>query len=275
MITSNPPTLGSTDLKKRSPFGVLRAVTFALILREMRGRFGLRRFGAFWLVFEPLAHIVALMSLYALIRGGRASNGLDLSLFLITGIIPFLLFKNISMKAMEAVNANKGLFAYRQIKPIDTIVARMVVECALMACVYMMVLFGLGMWGGVDVSMHRPIEWIFVAAIGIAFSFGLGLIFCIVGEAMPEAKTFIRLAYMPLYLLSGIIMPLWMIPERFHKYMLWNPYLHLIDSLRANVFEVYPHTTGVDMWYASFVSLSTLFIGLGLYRVRRLNLVAI
>lgn len=259
---------------RRSPVRIVRAVIFALVLREMRGRFGLHRFGAFWLLFEPVAHIVALMSIYALLRG-RANNSLDISVFLVTGIIPFLLFKNISLKGMEAVNANKGLFAYRQIKPIDTIMARAIVECALMACVYGLILFGLGMWAGSDVSIHQPIKWGAVLLIGILFSFGLGLIFCVIGEALPEAKTFIRLSYMPLYLLSGIIMPLWLIPERFQEYMLWNPYLHLIDSLRASVFADYPKTLGISMWYALFVALATLFIGLALYRVRRLNLVAV
>lgn len=218
--------------------------------------------------------MVALMLIYALVRG-RASNGLDLLLFLVTGIIPFILFKNISLKGMEAVNANKGLFAYRQIKPVDTIIARVVVECALMACIYALVLFGLGMWVGTDVSIHRPIEWALVIGVGVLFSFGLGLIFCIIGEALPEAKTFIRLSYMPLYFLSGIVVPLWLIPERFHKFMMWNPYLHLIDSLRANVFSNYPKTLGISMWYACSVSLGTLFIGLALYRLRRLNLVAV
>ena len=264
----------AASVARRSSIGIIQAVLFALVLREMRGRFGSHRFGAFWLLFEPLAHIVALMSIFALLRG-HTNNSLDLSVFLVTGVIPFLLFKNISMKGMEAVNANKGLFAYRQIKPVDTIIARAIVECALMACVYALILFGLGMWVGSDVSIHRPLQWGLIMFVGISFSFGLGLIFCIIGEALPEAKTFIRLSYMPLYFLSGIIMPLWLIPERFHSYMLWNPYLHLIDSLRASVLANYPKNFGINMWYASYIALATLFIGLALYRVRRLNLVAV
>ncbi|SEI43242.1 MULTISPECIES: ABC transporter permease [unclassified Achromobacter] len=273
MRTSNE-RIGAAEITRRTPAGIVRAVIFALVLREMRGRFGTHRYGAFWLIFEPLAHIVALMAIYALLRG-RANSGLDLSVFLVSGIIPFILFKNIALKGMEAVNANKGLFAYRQIKPIDTIVARVVVECALMACVYGMILFGLGLWGGSDVSIYRPIQWGLVLFVGTILSFGLGLIFCIVAEALPESKTFIRLSYMPLYFLSGIIIPLWLIPEKFQHFMLWNPYLHLIDSLRANVFQHYPQVAGISMWYASFVALSTLFVGLALYRVRRLNLVAV
>lgn len=274
MKTSDDQSGAAADITKRTSFGIFRAVIFALVLREVRGRFGSHRYGAFWLLFEPMAHIVALMGIYAILRG-HANSGLDLSVFLVTGIIPFILFKNISLKGMEAVNANKGLFAYRQIKPIDTIIARGIVECALMACVYGLILFGLGLWAGSDVSIHQPLRWGLVMFVGTVFSFGLGLIFCVVAEALPEAKTFIRLSYMPLYFLSGIIMPLWLIPEKFQKFMLWNPYLHLIDSLRSNVFEHYPKVVGISMWYASFVALATLFVAMALYRVRRLNLVAV
>lgn len=261
-------------MSNRSSINIVRAVIFALVIREMRGRLSVHRFGAFWILFEPLAHIVVFMMIHTLLRS-NIGNGIDFPIFLAAGIIPFIFFKNIALKEMEAVSANKGLFAYRQIKPIDTIIARMVVECALMICVYILVMFGLGMWAGVDVSIHKPLEWLCVMAIGIIFSFGLGLIFCILGEALPEIKTFIKLLYMPLYFLSGIIMPLWLVPERFYSYMLWNPYLHLIELLRAETFSAYPESRGISISYAFSVALATLFIGLALYRVRRFKLVAV
>jgi capsular polysaccharide transport system permease protein len=240
----------------------------------MRGRLSVHRFGAFWILFEPLAHIVVLMMIHTLLRG-TIGNGIDFSMFLAAGVIPFILFKNIALKEMEAVNANKGLFAYRQIKPIDTVIARMIVECALMACVFLLVMFGLAMWAGVDVLIHKPLEWLLVMGLGIIFSFGLGLTFCIIGEALPEAKTFIKLLYMPLYFLSGVIMPIWIIPERFYTYMLWNPYLHFIELLRSETFSEYPESRGISMEYVFAVTLITLFLGLALYRVRRLKLIAV
>lgn len=261
-------------MNKRGPFKISRAVIFALILREVRGKFGANRLGAFWFVFEPLAHIVVMISIYTVLRAHR-NYGVDLPMFLVSGVIPFLLFKNIALKGMEATSANKALFSYRQIKPFDTIVARTIVECALMACIYLVVIFALGFWGGYDVAIHHPLEWFFFLGIGVLFSFGLALIFCVIGEAVPESKTFIRLSYMPLYLLSGIIIPIWILPPQILDWMTWNPLLHIIDGMRASNFLMYPKIRGISGAYAVAITVVTLCIGMALYRAQRLKLVAL
>jgi len=260
-------------LLKRRSFDILRSVTFALVLREVRGRFGANRLGAFWFVFEPLAHIIILIIIFSVIRS-RTLPGIDLPMFLVTGIVPFLLFKNVALKGMEAVNANQGLLAYRQIKPFDCILARTIVEFSLMACVYAALIFAFSFWGNSDVVIHQPLKWLATLGIGMAFSFGLALIFCVLVDAVPEAKTFIKLMFMPLYILSGIIFPIWRAPHSLLEFMTWNPYFHLIDTLRRSVFASYPHVSVINEAYPASLAVIVLFIGMGLYRARRLNLVA-
>ncbi|MDQ2138285.1 ABC transporter permease [Alcaligenaceae bacterium B3P038] len=259
---------------KRSPFSVVRAVLFALVVREVRGRFAMNRLGAFWFIFEPLAHIGILLIIFTLVRG-KPNYGPPLPMFLVTGIIPFLLFKNISLKGMEAISANKALFAYRQIKPFDTIIARAIVECALMACVYGALIFALGFWGGYDVAIHYPLKWLAVMAIGIIFSIGLALIFCVIGEALPELKSLIKIIFMPLYFISCVIVPLWLIPAHFREWIWWNPFLHLVDGAREATFLYYPDINGVDLIYAAEASLISFFVGVVLYRLRRKQLQAL
>ncbi|MDQ6212211.1 MULTISPECIES: ABC transporter permease [Achromobacter] len=259
---------------KRSPLNIVRAVVFALVLREMRGRFGARRQGVFWFFFEPIAHVLGVMAIFTLIRG-RQVPGLDFPVYLITGIVPFLMFKNIMLKGMEAVNANKALFAYKQIKPYDTIVARTIVEFTLMACVYGVIMLGLGLWGRYDVLMVDPLHWLGVMALGVAFSFGMALILCVIADAMPELKVILRLLFMPLYFLSGVILPIWLVPGPVLNYLLWNPLLHIIDELRRGVFAHYHEAAGISVEYPLAVTVVVLFIGMGLYRARRQHLVAI
>lgn len=261
-------------MQKRSPLQVVRAVLFALIVREVRGRFGANRLGAFWFIFEPIAHISILLAIFSLARG-QAHYGPPTATFLVSGIIPFLLFKNIALKGMEAVSANKALFAYRQIKPFDTIVARAIVECSLMACVYLTIIFTLGFWGGYDVAIHYPLQWLGVLLIGGGLSFGLGLVFCVIGEAMPELKGFIRMLFMPLYFISCVILPLWAVPPQFRSWIWWNPFLHIIDGLREATFLHYPEINGISLGYATSIALVFLFFGVILYRQRREQLLAI
>lgn len=259
---------------RRSPWKISRTVIFALILREMRGRFGVNRLGAFWFVFEPIAHVLVLMTVFIVIRG-KTLPGFDYAVFLVTGIVPYILFKNIALKGMEAVNANRALFSYRQIKPFDAIIARAIVEFSLMACVYLALNFGLGFWGGFDVAIHSPLHWILALGIGCVLSFGLALVLCVIADAFPELKTFLRIMFLPLYFLSGVIIPLWLLPRQILEWMMWNPFLHIIDELRVGTFLHYPNVVGIDLIYAAKISLTTLFVGMVLYRTRRLQLVAI
>jgi len=261
-------------MKKRSSIQIAKAVIFALILREVRGRFGENRLGAFWFIAEPLAHVAAMMAIFSILRG-TTFHGLEYPVFLVSGVVPFLLFKNMVLKGMEAINANKGLFAYRQIKPLDTIISRCIVEFMMMACVYCMIAVGLGIWGGFDVNIHFPLRWALAIFVGLVFSFSLAILFCILGEALPEVKTFLRLLFMPLYFISAVIFPIWLIPERFIGYIAWNPYLHIIDSIRSATFATYPRNPNINLEYPAAVSLVLLAVALFLYRTKRMRLASL
>src|SRR5690606_15539444 len=151
-------TEGGITMDKRSAFSIMKAVIFALLLREIRNRFGAKRFGVFWVFFEPTAHIVMMMTIFSL-RGRSAGFGIEFPIFLLTGMVPFFMMRNIVFKVMEGVNSNRALFSYKQIKPIDTMIARAIIEITIYACVYVILLFILGFWLDNDVVHHHPLKW--------------------------------------------------------------------------------------------------------------------
>jgi capsular polysaccharide transport system permease protein len=260
-------------MHKRSSLAILSAVLFALVLREFRTHFNKRRMGAFWLVFEPLAFIMMMMFIRVYLRG-RHIPGLDYPLFLITGLVPFMLFRNIALMGMGAIDANRSLFAYRQIKPLDCIVARVIVQCILMALVYAVLIFIMGFWAGYDVSIAHPLEWLGTLFLGVLFSFALSIILCIWAEAMPGIRTFVSLAFMPLYFLSGVMIPSWMLPVQIQHWLTWNPFFQLIEQLRIAIFPGYPVPPGISVTFVIFVTLALLLIALTLYQTRHDNLVS-
>lgn len=257
----------------RNPLHIIKDVLFALVLREFLTRFGSRRMGAFWLLLEPMAHISIMLFIFTVVRA-REVTGMEFPIFLLTGMIPFFLMRNITMKLMDAVSANQALFAYPNIKIFDTYIARTLVECLISATVYSIFIFALGFWGGYDVSIAHPLEWLGYLAIGIAFSFGLGILFSIIVQMMPNAKSLIYIVFMPIYLISGVIFPLWIIPEQYLPWLLWNPFAHIISEIRQSIFVYYPDIPGVNTEYPLACTVIALFISLGLYRVRRYRLLA-
>lgn len=254
--------------QKRSALTITKNVIFALLLREMHTRFGSRRMGAFWLLFEPIAHIAFMMFMFTVIRL-RSVPGMDFPVFLLTGMVPFFLMRNIALSFMESITANRALFAYPNIKIFDTFLARLVVELMVSATVYAILIFILGFWFSYDVSVAYPLEWIAALANGVLFAFGLGVLFSIIVQVMPNAKTFIRLLFMPLYFISGVIFPIWNLPQQFLPWLLWNPFLHIIDNIRSSIFVMYPETLGVSYSYPISVTVVILFVSLGMYRIRK------
>lgn len=260
-----------TPHSKRSPFQIMQDVLFALVLREYLTRFGSRRMGAFWELFEPIAHMGVMMFIFTMMRA-RSMPGMEMPLFLLTGMLPFFLMRNIIFKLMDSVGANQALFAYPNIKIFDTYVARVLVELSISTTIYIIFIFIFGFWLGYDILVAHPLEWFYSLLVGILFAFGLGILFSILTQVLPNAKSFIRIVFLPIYLISGVVFPLWIIPEQYLPWVLWNPFAHIISNIRDGVFAHYPGITGVSQSYPLICSLIMLFIGIGLYRIRRQRL---
>ncbi|MFD2723649.1 ABC transporter permease [Ignatzschineria indica] len=260
-----------SSISRRSPWQIMQDVIFALVLREYLTRFGERRMGAFWMLFEPAAHMGVMIFIFTVIRA-RSVPGMDFPMFFLTGMIPFFLMRNIIFKLMDSIGANQALFAYPNIKIFDTYVARVLVELSISSVIYGIFIFIFGFWIGYDVVVAYPLEWLYSLLIGILFSFGLGVIFSVLTIIMPNLKSFIRILFLPIYLISGVIFPLWIIPDQYLPWLLWNPFAQIISNIRESVFVNYPVIPGMSQSYPFFCTMITLFIALALYRLRRQRL---
>jgi len=259
-------------LKFRTPFQIQKSVIFALVLREARSRIGSRRLGALWILLEPICHLLIFSVLYTIVRG-RSMAGVDYPVFVLVGMAPFLLYRNTALRLMDSLRENRSLFAYKQIHPLDSFIARAMVEACLSAMVYAILVFGFA-WFGFDMSVAQPLQWVGSLALGLLFAFGLGLLLALVTHAVPNAKSVIRMAFFPLYFISGVLVPASYLPPAMMPYLLLNPFLHIVELIRAEVLPHYTPVDGISAEYVGAVTLLLLFASLGTYRARRLHLVS-
>ncbi|WP_339544652.1 ABC transporter permease [Pseudomonas sp. RA_35y_Pfl2_P32] len=259
-------------MKPRSSFQIQKSVIFALVLREARARFGERRMGAVWTLVEPICHLLIFTLLFSLIRG-RTVAGVEYPVFVLVGMAPFLLYRNTALRLMDSLRENRSLFAYKQIKPLDTYVARVLVETCISAAVYSILVFGFA-WFGFDMAVSNPLQWLTTLAIGLLFAFGLGMILALVTHALPSIKPVIRMAFFPLYFISGVLVPASYLPQAMMPLLLLNPFLHLVELIRAEVLPHYTPVDGVSEMYVITLTVILLFIALGSYRARRLHLIS-
>ncbi|MBA3588116.1 ABC transporter permease [Methylibium sp.] len=269
-MSSSPTARGTQG--RRTPWQVQRAVWFALLQRDLKARFEGRWLGGLWALFEPVALLAMMLMVFGYLRS-RVVPGMPFPLFLVTGMIPFLVFRNVMTRVMGAIDSSRGLFGYRQVKPIDVVVSRAAMEVLIYSAIFFVFLAVLG-WSGMQWFPDHPLHLAVAGLVMIALGFGLGLILAVSTDDFPQFRVFVRLMFMPLYFLSGVIFPVSSLPANFLPWLLWNPLLHLVEIHRGYFVENYHVIDEVNLAYPSYLTLITLAFGLALYRVRRLRLLA-
>lgn len=249
----------------RSGFEVQKLTIEALFLREIRTRFGKYRLGYLWAILEPSAHLLMLLGILGYVMH-RTMPDISFPVFLLNGLIPFFIFSSISKRSISAIEANQGLFNYRSVKPIDTIIARALLETLIYVIVYILLM--LIVWiVGEYFKITNLLRIIGTWSLLIILSCSIGLIFIVVGRTFPEMQKVLPLLNKPLYFGSCIMFPLHSIPKQYWPYLLWNPLVHVVELSRESVMPGYI-SEGVSLNYLAMFTLVTLFISLALYRNR-------
>ena len=74
----------------------------------------------FWLFTEPLFRAIFLAFVFSAVRV-RNIGGVDVVLWVMVGLLAFFTFRRTAQQSTNGIGANRALFAYRQIKPVDTV----------------------------------------------------------------------------------------------------------------------------------------------------------
>lgn len=262
---SVPNDIKVTSSMARSGLEVQQAAVKALFLREIKTRFGKYRLGYVWAILEPAAHLMILLAIFGFIMH-RTMPDISFPVFLLNGIIPYFLFSNIAIRSVGAIEANQGLFNYRPVKPIDTIIARALLETVIYAFVYILLMTVVGI-AGEPFNLNGLVSLVLAWTLLVLLSCGIGLIFMVLGKTFPETEKFLPILIKPLYFVSCIMFPLHSIPKEYWPYLLWNPLIHAVELSRESVVEGYI-SEGVSLNYLAIFTLAIFFIGLALYRNR-------
>ncbi len=246
----------------RTSWQIQKAVVFSLFLREMKTRFGARKFGYFWAIAEPAAIIVVFWVMFGLsVR--KALPGVDYPMFLMTGMLPFQLFSSTVRRSMNAFESNQGLFNYRQVKPIDTLIARAILESLVYAVVFtIFVIAGKAM--GFDADIDNFVGLTAILLLLLCFSFGCGLLCAVIGSFYETFTKVVGIIMRPLFFCSGIFFAVAIVPEKFRGVLLMNPVLHFLELTRTYYFASF-ETQGGSHWYVMYWTIAVTLPALWLY----------
>jgi len=239
-------------------------VISALTLRETRARYGDSRLGFFWAFFEPLAHIVVFVGIFSVIS--RAIPiGDSIALFILTGIIPWQLYNNISSNTMSATKGNQSLLGYPQVMPLDIVISRIILDYVTLLIVMIVFLLAF-QYLGTTIKIDNILNMLIPSGLLILFGTGIGLINAAIDPYFPAYKNIFRAFSRPLYFISGVFFTVDFLPPEARKYILFNPILHLIEWFRSGFYTSFESQL-YDPQYAINACTIIFFIGFSIERI--------
>jgi capsular polysaccharide transport system permease protein len=256
---------------KRSALRVTLDVWHALLLREAVSRMFARRSALAWLLIEPSAYIGLMVLLFLALRT-RVVGGIDVGLWLASGLLAYFLFRRTATQGAAAIGANRALFTYRQVLPVDTILTRCILEAVLMLLVSAILVVALAVLG-VRFTLDEPLLLI-ASLFGLWLTaVGWGLCVSVANELVPEVGNVLGMLMMPLMLVSGAVFPLAAVPTHWRDYLMLNPVAHGVEGVRAGLSGIYHHAPELSMGYLFEAALVLVFLGLALQVRLRFKLV--
>ncbi|MBO9428597.1 ABC transporter permease [Sulfitobacter sp. R18_1] len=215
-----------------------RRVIGALLSREAKKRFGGNYVGLLTAFFEPLVQ-VAFFGLIFYATDRQGPHGASVFPFMLTGVLPFHLFSKIMTMGMSAIDANKTLLSYPVLKPVDTVIARAILESLIyiMSFISLMVIcLYLELIPEIARFEYLFFAMLFATCIGL----GMGILSAAVLSLSASVKRFVPVVNRVLFLTSGVFFSASMIPQFAREYFLWNPMLNITEMARYGTFQNYP-----------------------------------
>ncbi len=249
-------------MQQRNYLHIFLAVEKALFLRELNMQFSSSKLGVFWTFFQPFMQVISFIIIKSLILG-RGSETFDYAVFLALNFTAFNMFSGILNKSIGAFDANKGLFNYKQVKPIDTILARVLVEVFMATILYSIFLF-IGYY--FDFGMEgKNILMVGVGLIWLAlFSFSFGLVVAIGNVFHKSIGKTVKIFTFGLMIFSAVFYPLEAIPPAGQAILVYNPLANFMEIIHGFYFYSLDDRF-VDYNYIGIWTILLLYVGMWLY----------
>jgi len=113
--------------RHESAFTVQCRVLHALILRELKSRYGNRRLGFMWALIEPLLFISIFVAGFQLI-GRESQGGIPTPLFFVAGFSPFFMFRDVFSDVTQGTRGHQSLLMFPQVTRMDLLLSKLILS---------------------------------------------------------------------------------------------------------------------------------------------------
>jgi ABC-type polysaccharide/polyol phosphate export permease len=213
---------------------IQRRVIGALLMREVITRFGRDNLGVLWLVAEPMLFTMGVAGLWAA-AGMNHGGGIPIVAFAITGYSSVLVWRNTVNRCSSAIQANLNLLYHRNVRMIDVMVTRIVLEVAGASgsFVVLSIFFMASEWISPPVDMLQVLfGWLMLVWFGASLALTMG---ALTSYSHVVERLWHPAAYL-LFPLSGAAFMVEWLPPAFQKTVLLIPMVHGVEMVREGFF---------------------------------------
>jgi len=245
-------------------------VILALMFKDFRSRASSGRLGLMWIIVDPMTKIL-FMSAMLWLSGRVEVAGVNVALFVAVAIIPFTIISRSMGSVAASITANQAFYNYPQVKPIDALIARFVLDTVIFLLGAIVIFFGFSWFFDLHLNLHNILPIILILLVTMALAFGLALFNgtygCLYDGYAKIASFFSR----PLIFISAIFFTPNDLPAEARYYLSWNPIAQLVEYLRhyALGIRLFPEAS---MTYTILFSLIALFLGFLAYYPNRFKM---
>lgn len=237
-------------------------IVSALLIREMSTRFGNKPGGYIWALLDPAAHVMLMTFIFGAIAHAPPL-GSSFPLFFATGYISFQFYQATLAQVSGALKSNKALLGYPNVAPIDTVVARYILQMGTTLLVAIIVM------SAIASTLHTPlrVQWEYVieaVVLGSLLALGASLINTVLFLKYPLYESVFHIVSRPLFLLSGVVFLPEGLPHPFREIILLNPVIHVVTLFRKGFYPEYRATSFSPEYLYSWV-FCALFAGMILF----------
>lgn len=254
----------------RAGWRIQRRVIGALMIRELVTRFGRENIGFLWIMVEPLLFAVLVGVVWRFMKGPE-EHGISIIAFVATGYVPLTFFRHAVTRAVRIFTVNSSLMYHRQIKIVDFVTVRVLIEVigATMAFLF------------IGTVLNLLNEFPYPADIGaflagwflyVLFTFSLCLVMAPLSEMSDVLEKFVPVVTYIMIPFSGTFnMTSWLAPAA-QRAVYYSPFVHAMELLRYGIFGSRIDARW-DVTVPLTASLILILIGLALCRRVRRELV--
>ncbi|HEY1212220.1 MAG TPA: ABC transporter permease, partial [Bryobacteraceae bacterium] len=213
---------------------IQRRVITALMIRELTTRFGRENIGFLWIMVEPLLFAVLVGLIWRFMKGPE-DHGVSIIAFIATGYIPLTFFRNSVTRVVKIFSVNGSLMYHRQIKIIDFVLVRCLIEGIGAMMAFAVIAPALIILGEFPVPYDLG-EVVAGWLLYWLFTTSLCLILAPISEASDVLEKLVPVTtYIMIPFSGAFTMQSWLVPAA-GKFLYYSPFVHGMELIREGVF---------------------------------------